>query len=298
MAAASISNNLNEKPAWLTKLEISLQRIRCSRCLNSPEFTCKKDKKHNLCRKCISATTAGNSKLLCPVCRSDVSELSELIMELLLKGLPRRKCKFSKCNYSEIAVEKVEAHENDCPHRELPCYQCDDKPVPLSGWADHIITEHKEKAIIRTQQNQFALVRFYEEITTSSSLEPVKTERKQKTFVYRVCDAEQNNTNITFFCHMVEKDAHFLIWVAHDQSKNSKRAYKYSITLFDVQVNVHRRFVRYSGFCQPADITVQEMSQEMNCLVVPARTMRDTIMDYDYTLVFELSLNRTYNNSL
>jgi len=294
MAAASFSNSSNEKPAWLTTLEIDLQSTRCSRCLlDLPEFTCKKNIKHKLCRKCCGAALAAavNGKLLCPLCRGDLLELCELVMAILHKSLPRRKCKFSKCNHLEVAVEMVEAHQNDCPHRELPCYQCNDDPIPLSGWADHLRAEHKQKRV---------KVQFGYYTTKFFTLQPVQTTStlwKQKTFLFRARDAEQKSKKITFFCHLVEKDAHFLIWVAHNQSKYTKSAYKYTIILLDIRTNVRKRFVKHTAFCHPADVTVQEMAQDMDCLVVPATTMRAN-MDSDLTLAFKLSLNKTHQNSL
>lgn len=257
--------DIDPRADWVKDLQVE-DALECPVCLklimDAPIYVCENN--HPLCDVCRDQLKGRNSP--CPVCRGSLTEKRSWSLEKLIGGLKQTSCAFSTygCDYKKVNIARVQSHQEDCQHRRLPCYYCDEK-IPLSGMATHLSDNHS--AITRNNHK----VEFRNNAVKIWCPTSYWNLKSGTTSVFKV----NRWKSITFFLNMLVVDSRYLlIWVTHSGSRHDKAVYRFTFKLhcgkaIDDQ-KVADEIVKYSEFCLPMDTELKTIRDEMlQTIVLP-----------------------------
>lgn len=275
-----------EHPDWLRHIQ---DIIECPVCmevmLDPPVFICENE--HGLCVTCRHEQMKRGINL-CPVCKGQLTERRNLMIEQILLKLPRKKCKFLNCDFSKSASELVDKHEADCKHRWLACYHCECE-VPLSEMLHHFATQH------RAVFNELARIGFpCAPFSEDHCVHNFGRRGGKFTEVYLIDDGYQSGEYFQCFINFFLDDERFLIWISHNQSKFARQEFKYTISLRCGKAKERGKelvLVEYTAFCQPMDVSLASIKKNMFCLVVPQHVLMEAL-DSEDRLFYQFLVNK------
>jgi len=254
-----------QKPEWLTEFK---ELLKCASChktvMDLPVHRCANE--HLLCENCQLTHGA----MACPKC-AGVMNLKCVIVENMLKTLPKHKCLFEGCDFARADEQTLAAHQTTCVHRPILCYTCYES-VPVSGMASHLMAKHQHAKTWNVNIGQ-----------TQSLHCPL---RSANGAIYSdgFLVLEDGVTH-TFFLNVTVEEGRYLFWVTHPwtSSDSNDRCYKYTATLSEpkegnvggIEVASHK------GFCTSHDCHPTSMKKSLFCLVVPEDVIKKSTNSED-----------------
>jgi len=295
--ARPITTSSKTLPEWVQNA------LECPVCLkmitDPPVYVC--ENTHLLCDVCHGVLK--QRKDSCPVCRGNLTDKRNWTVEKLLESaFEKTSCKFEECNYKKADKSRVERHEKeDCPHRKIVCFHCEDDnvnqeeekevEVTLSKMADHLVKEHFHQQIVDGYKFGEAWYNGVTEVLWDSCWGGClifKTTVDQKPMIFF-----QNFTMIN--------DEYLLIWCAHNGSK-SDNTFKYAIKLYSGEQTAENKrevIMSFKGPCLPIDVPLQSIKDDMPCLMVSKQFIYDHLAGpfptytMKFTIVFMKSPSTT-----
>jgi len=259
--------------------------LECPVCLkaivDAPVYAC--DNIHHFCDVCYCELKKRGES--CPVCRGNLTDKRIWSVEKILdRVFEKVKCKHEECNFQKADIARVEAHEEDCEHRPLPCYFCKEH-FPLSMLAYHLIGRHERPLsdgyILNQTENWSCMPRH--EFSSSEG---------KAIIFFTIVDG----SHMSFFLNYIMIDSRYLmIWCSHNGSKFNKTNFQYTFTLKNGKSKAEgktKAAMASTGFCLPMDVPLQSILDELPGVVIPRKQIVDNLC-YEKKMHYSISFYKT-----
>jgi len=275
--------------AQTTLLELIEDTLECPVCLKTiveaPVFLC--ENIHTLCRVCHEELKKVGDP--CPICRAKLTDKRNWNMEKILEKLPKTSCKFEDCNFQKVDKDIVKEHEDNCRHRLVPCYHCDQQ-LPLSRLSDHLTGNHEMMSNDRYRLN-----------TTDgwwSTVDYVDNDHYVGNVLgmSNVFKANIGGKCMSFYFNSVLVDSKYLlIWGTHNGSKYDNKNYQFTFSLRSGKSNQNGKrnvLMTYTGFCLPMDVSLQSVKDKLLGALVSKQFIMDNVCS-ENKMRYSISFRKT-----
>ena len=281
---------------WLAALG---RKLECPVCLKTitdpPIYLC--ENQHGVCFPCRSRLKAGHSS--CPVCRGQLTNKRNHMLEGILDTLPKTRCKYD-CGFTRTDVELVKTHEKDCMSKPAPCIYCSDK-VPMRSIYYHLMYHHYNKVMESSTDHVF--VGPDGRWVNVKDMKVSENSGWSNQIPFKVNIGGQADKSTEFLRNWTEIDKnHVMFWISYCGSQKEANNYEFKIKIQSSRdkKNGKETFLsKNTARCVSCELSVEDMKDDkQGAVVFSKRLLREAADGNNQLLDYVLCIKNVSDNAI